>query len=240
MPRVKFIRLHRIKVPKKAQKKKKFKKKERTVALLSPERGFGFADRAMLKLRWAQYNNIQHAINPYAFHIYRMNSLGDPDFTGGGGQPVWHDETATIYNKYKVYDCYAKISLYNLTEDMPIIVSVSRYNQNQPSGIGAYSGQIPEASKDSFVRTLAAYGSGSEKNHTTFYMKTNMKKFMKEYFKDSTQAVALGATPTNVAWLQVTAQSLDSSTPVQCRANVELVFNTMVYQTDLVDRVEID
>lgn len=35
-------------------------------------------------------------------HIYRGNSIFDPDFTGAGHQPLGHDQWATLYNRYRV------------------------------------------------------------------------------------------------------------------------------------------
>lgn len=35
--------------------------------------------------------------------VFRLNSLYDPDFTGGGHQPYGRDTLATIYNRYRVH-----------------------------------------------------------------------------------------------------------------------------------------
>lgn len=36
-------------------------------------------------------------------HLFRMNSIFDPDLTGGGHQPRGHDEMAQLYQGYQVY-----------------------------------------------------------------------------------------------------------------------------------------
>ena len=35
-------------------------------------------------------------------YVFRMNSIFDPDFTGTGHQPLWHDTYSTIYETYRV------------------------------------------------------------------------------------------------------------------------------------------
>jgi len=35
-------------------------------------------------------------------HVFRTNSIFDPDLTGGGLQPRYHDQWAAMYNKYRV------------------------------------------------------------------------------------------------------------------------------------------
>ena len=39
-------------------------------------------------------------------HVYRGNSLNDPDLTGGGHQPMGHDQWAAFYRRYRVLACY--------------------------------------------------------------------------------------------------------------------------------------
>jgi hypothetical protein len=41
-------------------------------------------------------------INTYYHHVFRGNSINDPDVTGVGTQPYGHDEWAGLYNNYAV------------------------------------------------------------------------------------------------------------------------------------------
>lgn len=45
-----------------------------------------------------------------ARHVFRANSIFDPDYTGVGVQPYWHDTLQTIYTRYRVNAC--KITLW--------------------------------------------------------------------------------------------------------------------------------
>lgn len=43
-------------------------------------------------------------------HVFRANSIYDPDYTAAGVQPYWHDILQTIYTRYRVNAC--KITLW--------------------------------------------------------------------------------------------------------------------------------
>ena len=54
-----------------------------------------------------RYQESSKSLNPgvggtCAVHIFRANSMYDPDYTGTGHQPLGFDEMSTIYNKHKV------------------------------------------------------------------------------------------------------------------------------------------
>lgn len=44
-----------------------------------------------------------------AIHVFRANSLYDPDFSSGGHQPMYFDNYSAVYSKYRVN--YAKITV---------------------------------------------------------------------------------------------------------------------------------
>lgn len=75
-------------------------------------KGAGFADSVNVKLNYVQ--NI--IINPgvaIGSYVFRGNSLYDPDYTGGGHQPMYFDEYSAIYNKYRVLGCSIRIDANN-------------------------------------------------------------------------------------------------------------------------------
>lgn len=44
-----------------------------------------------------------------AHHVFRLNSIFDPDVTGVGHQPAYHDQWSALYNKYRVLSATWKI-----------------------------------------------------------------------------------------------------------------------------------
>lgn len=64
-------------------------------------RGVGFPRSYYTKLVYYQTLTFNSAAIQQ--NIFRANSIFDPDYTGVGAQPMWHDEFALLYNRYTVY-----------------------------------------------------------------------------------------------------------------------------------------
>lgn len=70
---------------------------------LSVSRGVrGFPTEIRTSLRYSDVITLTSTANAVANHVFRMNSLFDPDFTGTGHQPYYFDQLATIYQRYTV------------------------------------------------------------------------------------------------------------------------------------------
>lgn len=61
------------------------------------------------KIRYCDVVTLQSTIGVLGSHVFRANSIYDPDFTGTGHQPMSHDTWATLFNHYTVTG--AKISI---------------------------------------------------------------------------------------------------------------------------------
>lgn len=68
--------------------------------------------RYVCKMR---YSEIRHFSGGNALRsvdqTYRMNSMHDPDLTGGGHQPRFYDELATLYNFSRVLGCKITVKI---------------------------------------------------------------------------------------------------------------------------------
>ena len=66
-------------------------------------RQFGFPNKIITKIRYA-FNITSGTLTNtvIADNVFRMASIYDPDLTGIGHQPMWHDEYQSLYEKYRV------------------------------------------------------------------------------------------------------------------------------------------
>jgi len=74
---------------------------------------FGFPDRLVTKLRYADYYNLTSTAGALAKQVIRWNSTFDPDQTGTGHQPLYRDTYAAIYDHYAVISAKAIIRVVN-------------------------------------------------------------------------------------------------------------------------------
>lgn len=64
---------------------------------------FGFPNKIITKIRYAFNISTNPLTNgSIVDQVFRMNSIFDPDFTGIGHQPLWHDTYSSIYETYRV------------------------------------------------------------------------------------------------------------------------------------------
>lgn len=83
----------------------------------------GFPDSEVAIIRYCD----EIAISPgaaYGQHTFRGNSCFDPDESGIGHQPLYYDQYAAVYSKYKVVSsrCRVTVSNYNATASCCVVL----------------------------------------------------------------------------------------------------------------------
>lgn len=63
---------------------------------------YGFPDKFKTKLRYCESGYWDVSLGANASNTFRMNSIYDPNLSGIGHQPMYHDTLALIYGKYRV------------------------------------------------------------------------------------------------------------------------------------------
>lgn len=59
-------------------------------------------DSLMVRMNYSANFALTSASGAFAQHVFRGNSIFDPDLTGAGGQPLGHDQWQGLYKKYQV------------------------------------------------------------------------------------------------------------------------------------------
>lgn len=96
----------RYKTKKAYAPKRRYKRRKRRCINYSPHPGRPFADKYKFNMRYCQQIALSSSAGVFGFNTFSMNSLYDPDTTGGvltnEHQPMGFDQLATIYNRYCV------------------------------------------------------------------------------------------------------------------------------------------
>lgn len=161
---------------------------------------------------------------------FAMNSLYDPDITGGGHQPYARDTLTQIYNRYKVHACVVKVTVSDPSQDGLCIGAFVR----TPTGSSdTIAGLYPEALKEKNV------GSVHFINNTGSQLVIMSQKYMmyqvmgvtKEQYKtdiDNTTSGS-GSAPADVLSIQFAAADLRGGSSGSISCMFEFLFYTEFY-----------
>lgn len=110
----------------------------------------------IIELPYAQYISMAASVGTSAPQQYKINSIYDPDLTGGGNQPLGRDTWAGIYNYYKVLETHVTISVTEITDDSTGAVT----NNQLPSVVGWMADLIaaPPSNLTTWLMTSMASG----------------------------------------------------------------------------------
>jgi hypothetical protein len=102
----------------------------------------GFPPRRTVALRYCETIALNPGDGSASVNVFCVNNIFDPNFSGGGHQPMFYDNYANLYAKYKVnYATITMVCLDNhvVNTTIPNLVSgsnvgqVDTYNNNQRS-----------------------------------------------------------------------------------------------------------
>lgn len=89
----------------------------RTLATVRPVMGvYGLGQSFRTKLKYVQNVILSSTAGAVGRNVFSPQNCFDPDVTGTGHQPMYFDQLAAVFNKYKVHGSKIKV-IYNITTD---------------------------------------------------------------------------------------------------------------------------
>jgi len=146
------------------------------------------SDRAVVTLKYSQLNNSNGVLND---QVFNLNSLQDPDRTGGGHQPLGFDQYSAFYSKYKVFK--AKITVQAASSTGNTMVGIHADNVGS-----AYSGLTNYKEQPGCIMKVAVA------NNNPVYLTKTVKlweltgRTWQDYMADDTYGAAFSTSPTEV------------------------------------------
>lgn len=98
--------------------------------------------RYIAKLKYSSVLATDASLGSYKMNL---NSIYDPDFTGGGHQPYGFDQLSALYNRYRVISCGYRINLAAVSTAASIMLTAFPSNQNVTAGTGSEIRENPRA-----------------------------------------------------------------------------------------------
>lgn len=74
-------------------------------------RAIGVPKHMFAKVRYTEQYQVSIAPSGSDSREYRLNSVFDPDLTGVGGQPYYHDQYQAMFQRYRVYGCMVEFNI---------------------------------------------------------------------------------------------------------------------------------
>lgn len=177
-------------------------------------------DRTFTKMKYVDFVNL----NPSAAGTLGMvsysfrTSIFDPDYTGLGHQPLWHDTYLAMYGSYRVYGIKYSIAFANTNTSQLCTCAIQ------------HSTDPPESSAVGFTTILERRGTrvvtvGSNNDRPTIvsgYMATHKPYGMtkKEFIYDEDFDSVNGANPNKASFLNIYATTLNTSAVINTRISL--------------------
>lgn len=155
--------------------------------------------RQIVKMKYAQ--NVNTAVTTAYNWQFALNSIFDPDQTGGGHQPYGHDQLATLYNRYRVIACSYVITAYSGSTG----ICYGAMPANEVKSFGTLS----ELRENPRARYITQYPGGSTtKLVGKVYLPALMGRSKTQYMSDDRYQAVFGANPQEGAWLNLAGLDL--------------------------------
>lgn len=171
----------------------------------------------MVKLRYSDYYSLSSASGALAKQVMRWNSVFDPDVTGTGHQPLYHDTYASIYDHYVVVRAHAIIRIIN------------------PSAVGVLCGCVTDddVTTSTTFSTLMEQSRGFHDELTpltgshsaiTFRISWDYQAVLgSDPYTSQSAKTATGSNPAEDATLLLWSIPVDGSTTIATSATIELI-----------------
>lgn len=179
----------------------------------------------IVKLRYVDQIEIDPAISVVATHLFRANSIFDPDYTGIGHQPLGHDQWINFYDHYNVIGSKITVNFMTTGTDPTLDALVCGVLLKDSSGSITSPTTIMEQSNSGYkVVTNANANQG-----VTVRKGYSAKKFFDlKDVKDNRNLVgaSFGANPTEDAYFHVYAAPISvgiNPGKVRCTVTIEYI-----------------
>jgi hypothetical protein len=171
------------------------------------------------KLRYCEETGFTSTSGAFSTHVYKANDVYDPDYSGGGHQPMGFDQWALLYNHYIVLGSRMRVYLHASDSNTDSMTCGIYLDDDQTLSYNTIPALI-EARKGSFAQVgLPAGGNVGKKLTGKFSTK---KYFNITNVKDNLDRLGanVASSPSETASYHLWYQTADQVTTASLRAVV--------------------
>ncbi len=184
-----------------------------------------FADRALVSLDYAVSGRTNPGVVAYNDNVFSLNSVFDPEISGGGHQPREFDTWASIYGRYRVMRVLCEIIARQRASHGLSIVLVPT---NSSTALAPFTDYVNELPRAVWCGITGSSQPVVEKK-VAFDPKAILGMTAGEYMADDTTSAATTTSPTQVVALHMVAYQVDQATVLDYEYEVRLRYEVEFY-----------
>jgi len=176
--------------------------------------------RFITKMKYVETVQMNLA-NAYSY-AFNLNSIFDPNRTSIGGQPYSHDTFQTMYNRYRVISCSYSVQCFNANNT--VLLAATPANE-----LITFTG-TDEAMENPRTRWIAqSAGGGIKVLKGNTYIPSLVGRSKAQYMADDRYQAQFGSSPSELAILNLAAQSIAAGADVTVDCTVTLNYLVEVF-----------
>lgn len=150
--------------------------------------------RFLVKMKYAEdvYTNAS------GLYTFNLNSVFDPNRTGGGHQPYGYDQFATLYNRYRVVSCSWRVTAPSSVGTIQLGTIAS----NEPIVFGSFS-ELKENPRAKYV--IQHVGGNVQTCKSRIYIPSLVGRTKAQYMADDRYQATVLTDPAELAVLNIMA-----------------------------------
>lgn len=210
---------------------KRYTKHKRMAHYHVPRRPlFPLSQRQAMTHKYVEYCDLDPAAGTIAVHRYRVNSLFDPDYTGVGGQPMYRDQMAELYNNYVVDGSRIRVTFLPIDSmgqavdlhDIPVLAITKDDDTTSPTTMQAVMEQGTVNQKYKVIK--------SDATPTIISLSWSLRKSQGVTDIMNPDWIAdVGGNPTKHPHFRVAYGNLAGTNVYACRLLIELTYHAVWY-----------
>lgn len=182
--------------------------------------GAFLSPKLVTKLRYASVVSHSNGVADAGMYQFRLNSVYDPDFTGGGVQPPYFDKIAGLYNTYRVLSAKFRVRTMFATGGTQLVTA---WTSASSTAVNSVSSAMCQTDADTII--VSAY---TDANEGGFKKWISMAKAFgverAEIETDSDYGALVTANPNKVAYLNLYSGNMTGTATSTCTSLVEISY----------------
>lgn len=189
----------------------------------------GFPNKFQTKLRYSEHGSLASAMVGIVNQEYRLNSVYDPDLTGGGNQPNFYTTFKEVYSKYRVVGCKVFLTLFtdgSGTGPYSCKASMLAYDATSGALSNLATGDAYAGMPNGYSRVLSGNAGNMQKVIYSKYFPISRIAGVRPQtvLADDLFAAGTGANPSKDLRLRISVDSFAGGAAVTAYYNVDLTY----------------